>query len=61
VLQLTSKGQKKETGERVNKKSANTCERMIKKQLPKFILGICDETYHASDARNPEIKAKIML
>ena len=60
-LQLTSKGQKKETGELVKKKSAKICEKMTKKQLPNFILGIWCEIFHAFDAKNPIIKAKIKL
>jgi len=61
VDQLISKGQKKETGEDVNNKSATTWDRIIRKQLIKVIFGKWDESLQTMDTRNPVNKANRTL
>ena len=59
--QCTSKGQKKETREAVNKRSAMRWEKITRKQFPNRIFGILKESFRALDARNPINTAKIRL
>jgi hypothetical protein len=61
VAQLTSKGQKKETGEDVNNKSATTWDRIIRKQFIKVICGKWDESLQTMDTRTPVNKANTTL
>ena len=59
--QWTSRGQKRETGELVNRRSPTTCERMIRKQFVHFILGIRAQSLQAFAARTPASNANIRL
>ena len=59
--QFVSRGQEKETGELVIKRSLNTWERMRRKQVLNLALGIWDQILHPFAAAVPARNAKRRL